>query len=125
MEDQRIIIEKVCIIAVYILGGSYMSEFKAFIKDDEIMCEGSDEKVEAFTQFLDEMEEATDITLCDCKSTDKVREVIESYFPDYIDEIMEMFEENGGYCDCEIGVSVMTQSSIVRKLGRYMDMQDM
>lgn len=101
-----------------------MSEFRAYIKEDEIMLEGMDEKIELFTQFLDEMEEATDISLCECKSNDKVREVVASYFPDYVDEIMEMFEENSGYCDCEIGVSVMTQNSIIKKLGRYMDMQD-
>lgn len=101
-----------------------MGEFRAYIKDDEIMCDGPDDKVDIFTQFLDEMEEATDITLCDCKSAEKVREVVEDYFPDYVDEIMEMFEENGGYCDCEIGISSMSQGSVVRKLGRFMDMQE-
>jgi hypothetical protein len=101
-----------------------MAEFRAFIRDDEIMVEGPDEKIDMFTQFLDEMEEATDISLCDCKSNEKVRDVVNSYFPEYADDIMEMFEDNGGYCDCEIGVSVMTQNSIVKKLGRFMDMQD-
>lgn len=101
-----------------------MSEFKAYIKDDEIMFDGPDEKVELFSQFLDEMGEATDISLCECRSNDRVREVIENYFPDYKDEIMEMFEDNGGYCDCEIGVSVLTQNNVVKKLGHYMDMQD-
>ena len=101
-----------------------MAEFRAYIKDDEVMFEGPDDKIELFTQFLDEMEEATDITLCDCKSTDKARAVVENYFPDYVDEIMDIFEDNGGYCDCEVGVSVLTQNSIIRKLGRYMDMQE-
>lgn len=101
-----------------------MGEFKAYIRDDEIICDGPDDKVDVFNQFLDEMAEATDISLCDCKSTEKVREVIEDYFPDYVDEIMEMFEENGGYCDCEIGISAMGQNSVVKKLGRYMDMQE-
>lgn len=101
-----------------------MSEFKAYIKDDEIMLEGPDEKIEVFTQFMDEMEEATDMSLCDCKSNDKARDVVASYFPDYVDEIMAMFEDNGGYCDCEIGVSVITLNSVIKKLGRYMDMQD-
>ena len=101
-----------------------MSEFRAYIKDDEIMLEGPEEKIELFTQFLEEMEEATDITLCDCKSNDKVRDVVASYFPDYVEEIMELFEENDGYCDCEIGVNVMTQNNVVKKLGRYMDMQE-
>lgn len=101
-----------------------MSEFRAYIKDDEIMLEGSDDKIELFSQFLDEMEEATDISLCDCKSNDKVREVVANYFPDYVDEVMELFEDNNGYCDCEVGVSAMTQNSVIKKLGRYMDMQE-
>lgn len=101
-----------------------MGDFKAYIRDDEIMCDGSDEKVELFNEFLEEMQEATDMALCDCKSSDKVREVVKNYFPDYEDDIMEMFEDNGGTCDCEIGVSVLIQNSVIRKLGRYMDMQD-
>lgn len=101
-----------------------MSEFRAYIKDDEIMLEGTDEKIELFTQFLDEMDEATDASLCECKSNDKVRDVVVSYFPDYADDIMDLFEDNGGYCDCEIGVSAMTQNTVIRKLGKYMDAQD-
>jgi hypothetical protein len=102
-----------------------MAEFKAYIRDDEIVTEGPDEKVDAFTQFLDEMDEAVDITLCDCRGNDKVREVVENYFPDYADEIMEILEDNGGYCDCEVGVSAMKQNSVIKKLGRYMDMQEL
>jgi hypothetical protein len=99
-----------------------MAEFRAFIKDEEIMCEGLDEKIELFTQFIDEMEGATEISLCDCQSNDKVKEVVENYFPDYVEEIMEIFEDNGGYCDCEVGVSALTQNSVIKKLGKYMDM---
>lgn len=101
-----------------------MAEFKAYIRDEEITYDGPDEKIELFSQFLEEMEEATDITTCDCKSNDKVRDVVANYFPDYVDEIMEVFEDNGGYCDCEVGVSAMAQNSVVRKLGRYMDSLD-
>lgn len=101
-----------------------MADFKASIKDGEIVFDGIEEKVEMFSQFLEEMEEATDASACDCKSNDKVRSVVEKYFPDYSDEIMDLFEDNYGYCDCEIGGSLMTQNSIVKKLGRYMDMQE-
>lgn len=101
-----------------------MAEFRAYMKDNEIMIEGPDDKIELFSQFLDEMDEAVDAALCDCKSNDKVREVVSSYFPDYVEEIMELFEDNDGYCDCGVGVGAMTQNSIVKKLGRYMDMQE-
>lgn len=101
-----------------------MSEFKAYIRDDEIMLEGSEEKIELFTQFLDEMEEATDASLCDCKSNDRVREVVAGYFPDFTEDIMDIFEDSGGYCNCEIGLNVMTQNSVIKKLGKFMDMQE-
>lgn len=101
-----------------------MSEFRAFIRDDDIMLEGPDEKIEFFSQFLDEMEEATDSSLCDCKSNDRVKSVVSNYFPDYVEEIMELFEDNDGFCDCEVGVSAMSQSNVIKKLGRYMDSQE-
>lgn len=108
----------------YLSGGEYMAEFKAFIKDEEVIYDGPDEKVELFSQFLDEMDDATDSSKCDCSSNDRVRGVIESYFPDYVDEIMELFEDNGGYCDCGIGANVLTLNSTIKKLGHYMDIQD-
>lgn len=101
-----------------------MAEFRAYIRDGEILFDGPDDKVEMFTQFLDEMEEATDTSMCDCKSNDKVRGVVEKYFPDYLDEIMSLFEDNYGYCDCEIGTGAMTRNSVAKKLGQYMDMQE-
>jgi frataxin-like iron-binding protein CyaY len=101
-----------------------MSEFKAYIRNDEIMLEGADDKIELFSQFLDDMDEATDASSCDCRSNDKVRAVVENYFPDYVDEVMELFEDNDGYCNCEIGTNVMSMNSVIRKLGRFMDMQD-
>ena len=101
-----------------------MSEFKAYIRDNEIMLEGVDDKIELFSQFLDDMDEVTDASSCECKSNDKVRKVVESYFPDYVDEIMELFEDSDGYCNCEIGTNAMSKNSVIKKLGRYMDIQD-
>jgi len=110
--------------AKFSYGGVKMAEFRAYVKDNEVMYDGLDDKVEMFSQFLDEMEEATDATSCECSGNDKVKDVVQSYFPDYADEIMDMFEDNGGYCDCEIGSNLMNQNSIIKKLGRYMDMQE-
>ncbi|KPU42841.1 hypothetical protein OXPF_36050 [Oxobacter pfennigii] len=102
-----------------------MADFKAYIKDEEIMFDGPEDKIETFSQFLEEMEDATDTAACDCTSNDKVRQVIESYFPDYVDEIMELLEDNDGVCDCEIGSSSMAQNSVIKKLGHYMDIQEL
>lgn len=101
-----------------------MAGFKAYLKDDEIMLEGPDEKIEFFGEFLDDMEEATDASSCECKSADRVRAVVEKYFPDYADEIMELFEDNDGYCDCEIGANAMAKGSVIKKLGHFMDIQE-
>lgn len=101
-----------------------MADFKAYIKDGEIIFDGPDDKVDMFAQFIEEIEEATDASACDCSSNDKVREVVEKYFPDYADDIMEMFEDNYGYCNCEIGSTLMTQNSIIKKMGRFMNNQE-
>ncbi|HBM80495.1 MAG: hypothetical protein QME45_08055 [Clostridiales bacterium] len=101
-----------------------MPQFKAYIKNGEIMLEGADEKIDYFTQFLDEMDEACDEAFCDCNSNDKAREVVEKYLPEYEDEIMALFEDNGGYCDCEVGKNAMAKNIVIKKLGHFMDLQD-
>jgi len=101
-----------------------LADFKAYVKDEEIVYDGPDEKVEIFTQFLEEMEEATDALTCDCISNNRVRSVAAKFFPEYEDDIMALFESYGGYCDCYIGTNLMSKNSVIKKLGYFMDVQE-
>jgi len=91
------------------MKGKNMTTVEKFL--NEVWVSDELEKVGAW-KHIHEFADRYDSTEFDCiHDHSTCIAILQSmdYEQDEIDEILEWFEDNGGYCDCEVGLNVLTR----------------